>query len=229
MTSLAHTLGLRNDLVFYDVYSLTDADLLSFIPRPALALLVIIPMSPAWKASREEEDSTREEYAGSGDGEPVIWFKQTIRHACGLIGLIHCLCNLPDVPETKNAIQPGSLIDRIKKEVTPLKQAPRAQYLYDSEELEAAHQSHAQKGDSAPPENPELWDDPHHFVTFAKGKDGQLWELEGDRKGPVARGQLGADEDVLSETAYKLGMGKVLEQGKENLRFSAIVLAPGGD
>ena len=63
------------------------------VPRPALALLVIIPMTPTWDASRTAEDAGKPEYAGKGDAEPVIWFKQTIGNACGSIGLIHCLLN----------------------------------------------------------------------------------------------------------------------------------------
>ena len=93
MTHLAHTLGFNPGLSFHDIYSLTDADLLSFIPRPVLALLVIIPMTPTWHAAREAEDADKGPYEGSGKQEPVIWFKQTIGHACGSIGLLHCLLN----------------------------------------------------------------------------------------------------------------------------------------
>lgn len=39
------------------------------------------------------EDKEREDYNGKGEGEPVIWYKQTIRNACGLIGLLHAVSN----------------------------------------------------------------------------------------------------------------------------------------
>jgi ubiquitin carboxyl-terminal hydrolase L3 len=47
MTELAHNLGISSELTFHDVLSLTDPDLLAFIPRPCLALIVIIPLTPA--------------------------------------------------------------------------------------------------------------------------------------------------------------------------------------
>ncbi len=47
MNTLSYKLGLSSSLEFYDIYSLTDLVLLSLIPRPVLALLVIIPITPA--------------------------------------------------------------------------------------------------------------------------------------------------------------------------------------
>ncbi|TGO07024.1 hypothetical protein BTUL_0345g00010 [Botrytis tulipae] len=95
MNALAKKLGLSSDLVFYDVYSLTDPGLWSMIPRPVHALLVILPLTPSWNTSRLAEDTPPSVYEGSGRDEPVIWFKQTIGHACGSIGLLHCLINGP--------------------------------------------------------------------------------------------------------------------------------------
>jgi ubiquitin carboxyl-terminal hydrolase L3 len=66
MNSLAAKLGLSKDLAFYDVYSLSDTELLSLIPRPVYALLVIIPLTPSWNAFRVAEDAEKGDYAGSG-------------------------------------------------------------------------------------------------------------------------------------------------------------------
>lgn len=66
MNALAAKLGLSKDLAFYDVYSLTDPDLISLIPRPVYALLVILPLTPGWDESRTSEDADKNEYAGSG-------------------------------------------------------------------------------------------------------------------------------------------------------------------
>lgn len=46
MTRLATKLGLSPKLQFYDIYSFDEPELLAFIPRPVLALLVIIPLTP---------------------------------------------------------------------------------------------------------------------------------------------------------------------------------------
>jgi ubiquitin carboxyl-terminal hydrolase L3 len=93
MSSLAHDLGLSESLAFHDVYSISDPDLLAFVPRPALALLLVFPVSDSYAKQRNEEDSKREDYKGKGEDEPVVWFKQTIKNACGLMGLLHAVCN----------------------------------------------------------------------------------------------------------------------------------------
>jgi len=53
--------------------------------------------------------------------------------------------------------------------------------------------------------------------------------MDGRRKGPLDRGELSADEDVLSEKALDLGVRSFLkreaEAGGRELRFSLIVLA----
>jgi len=93
MSDLVHKLGLSPDLGFVDVYSISDPDLLAFVPRPALALLLVFPVSPTYENHRREEDRDRQEYDKRGEGEDPIWFKQTIRNACGLIGVLHAAVN----------------------------------------------------------------------------------------------------------------------------------------
>lgn len=93
MTSLVHKLGLSSGLQWHDVFSLDDPSLLAFVPRPAHALLLVFPVSKAYEASREAEDSSISDYTGSGPEEEVLWFKQTIGNACGLMGLLHATIN----------------------------------------------------------------------------------------------------------------------------------------
>ncbi|RDL30333.1 Ubiquitin carboxyl-terminal hydrolase [Venustampulla echinocandica] len=224
MNALSARLGLSPELEFHDVYSLTDQSLLSLIPRPVLALLVIIPMTPAWYASRTTEDADKPPYAGSGPEEPVVWFKQTIGHACGSIGLLHCLINGP----AKDYILPDSTLMKLREQAIPLKMDDRAKMLYDSKEFEDAHQSVAEMGDTIAPSAAEADRLPQHFVAFIKGGDGRLWELEGGRKGPLERGVLEEGEDLLSGRALELGLGRVIEMEKSSggneLRFSCIAL-----
>lgn len=225
MNHLGRALGMKPTLSFHDIYSLTDASLLSFIPRPALALLVIIPMTPTWNEARQLEDKDKGEYAGSGEEEPVVWFKQTIGNACGSIGLTHCLVN----GEGVRYVEEGSTLDLIRKEALGKKMVDRAKVLEDSEEFERAHQEASKMGDTECPTPEEGHRTGGHFVAFVKGKDGHLYELEGSRKGPLDRGLLGEDEDVLSEKAVEAGLGRLMRIESEkggDLRFSAIALAP---
>lgn len=93
MSSLLQKLGMSADISFHDVYSIDEPDLLSFVPRPALALLLVFPVSDTYEKFRAEEDASKSEYQGSGAAEEVIWYKQTIRNACGLMGILHCVSN----------------------------------------------------------------------------------------------------------------------------------------
>jgi len=93
MTSLLHNLGLSQSLQFHDVFSIDEPELLAFVPRPAHALLLIFPVSETYEKFRREEDAPKDEYNGSGEGEEVVWYKQTIGNACGLIGVLHAASN----------------------------------------------------------------------------------------------------------------------------------------
>ncbi|KAF2622466.1 cysteine proteinase [Macroventuria anomochaeta] len=225
MNHLAEALGMDGSLSFYDIYSLTDPDLLAFIPRPVYALLVIIPLTPTWHDARTMEDKDKGDYEGKGEDEPVIWFKQTIGNACGSIGLVHSLLN----SEASKHIKSGSTLDQIREEALPKSMLERAKVLEDSEAFEKAHAEAAQLGDTAAPTPTSNEHAGQHFVTFVKSKDGHLWELEGDRKGPLDRGALENDEDVLSPAALEKGLGRLMRIEAEkggDLRFSCIALAP---
>lgn len=226
MNALAKRLGLSEDLQFYDVYSLDEPEMLAHIPRPVYALLVIMPFTDAWARDREREDSTMTDYTLSGDQESVIWFKQTIGEACGSIGLLHCAINGP----ASKFILPGTTLEKLRADAIPLTMADRAQMLYDSQEFEDAHQSVATLGDTEAPALRQDYKLGQHFVAFVKADDGHLWELEGSRKGPLDRGLLGDDEDLLSPRALDLGLRRVMNietaGGGSDLRFSCIALAP---
>ena len=107
----------------------------------------------------------------------------------------------------------------------------RANLLYESETLESAHQSAANEGASSTPSASDSVD--LHFVCFVKSKKNNLWELDGRRKGPIDRGAIGPEDDVLSPNALDLGVRNFLnrEQTTESsdLRFSLIVLSPALD
>ena len=222
MNQLATKLGLSSELQFYDVYSLDDPEQLAHIPRPALALLVIIPLTPAWDQSRKAEDADKAPYTGSGPDEPVIWFKQTIGHACGSIGLLHSVINGPAV----DFIKRDSDLAAIRNLAIPLDMVKRAEMLYNSEPFELAHKSVEQAGNSYA--DPTDGRDGGHFVSFVKS-GGKLWELEGNRKGPLERGSLADDEDVLSPRALDMGIKRIIklntDGGGKGLLFSCIALA----
>ncbi|KAI9723988.1 MAG: hypothetical protein M1812_000706 [Candelaria pacifica] len=227
MSRLLHQLGLSSKLAFHDVFSIDDQDLLAFVPRPAYALLLVFPVSDTYETFRRKEDADKDEYSGSGKGEEVMWFKQTIRNACGLIGLLHGVSN----GEATNFIEPSSDLSTLLKSAIPLQPIARADLLYESQALESAHQSAAALGDSTAPSAEDKID--LHYVCFVKSSNSHLWELDGRRKGPIDRGMLAAGDDVLSEEALNIGVRSFLKREEEvgggELRFSLIALGPSLD
>ena len=117
------------------------------------------------------------------------------------------------------------------QKATPLKPRERATLLEESDAFEAAHVEAAVKGDTAALSADAKVD--LHYVCFVKSDENNLWEMDGDRKGPINRGALGPNEDVLSEKALTLGVKSFLKREEEagggELRFSLIALAPNFD
>lgn len=112
----------------------------------------------------------------------------------------------------------------------PLDPSSRAQLLETSPSIAQAHASAATGGDSAAPSAEADID--LHFVAFVKSAENNLWELDGRRKGPLNRGKLGNDEDVLAEKALDLGVRRFLKREEElggDVRFSLVALAPSMD
>ncbi|KAK8927283.1 Ubiquitin carboxyl-terminal hydrolase isozyme L3 [Metarhizium brunneum] len=219
MTKLIHKLGVSQALQLHDVYSLTDPDMLAFIPRPALALLLVFPITAVYESHRMAEDNTVDEYKGAGEQEPVIWWKQTIRNACGMMGLLHAVSNGP----ARTLIEQGTTLDELLQKSTPLPPRERASLLEKTPAVAAAHKEAASAGDTAAPDAQDNVD--LHYVCFVKGSDGALWELDGRRKGPIRRGELQENEDMLSERALGMGILRFLEREGGDLRFSAVALA----
>ncbi|KAI0478487.1 putative ubiquitin carboxyl-terminal hydrolase [Xylariaceae sp. FL0804] len=266
MTALLRRLGLSPALAVHDVYSLTEPELLGFVPRPALALLLVFPVSAAYESARLAEDAALPAYTGTytsststststsnstsnstddptstggeGDGK-VMWWRQTIRNACGLMGLLHAVSNGP----ARSHIAPDTPLARLLAASAPLPPDQRAKLLESSPDLAAAHAEAAAGGDTAAPDARDDVD--LHYVCFVRTDDnddasttegsgggssggsgsGTLWELDGRRKGPLNRGRLAPGEDVLSDRALLAGPLKFLERGGGDMRFSCVALA----
>ncbi len=94
LNDLMYGLGVSRSLALTDVWSIDDPIQLSLISRPVFALILVLPTSERYERHRQ---STRvpiriaEDL--SGEGEEVIWIRQTIDNACGLYAILHATCN----------------------------------------------------------------------------------------------------------------------------------------
>lgn len=102
--------------------------------------------------------------------------------------------------------------------------ARRASTLEDDEKLELEYKTVALQGDTKPPENPEDEVD-YHYVCFVKShKDGHLYELDGDRKGPVDWGHF-EGRDMLSDEGLSI-IKEFIKPIANDVGFSLLALAP---
>lgn len=240
-TELIHKLGMSDSLSFQDVYSLDDPELLALIPRPAHALVLVFPTTRAYEKRVVDEDARLTEYVGCGDGEGVVFFKQTINNACGLYAILHGICNgsaralmgmftvalgsaSRDQQLKLTGIGDEALMASLLKACTPLKPDERGLALEDSKELEEAYASVASKGDTAPPENPEV-DVDYHYICFVKSQqNGHLYQMDGMRKRPLDLGPLSTEEDVLSDACLRVIRDMIASEQGANLGFNLMAL-----
>ncbi|RXK38291.1 ubiquitin carboxyl-terminal hydrolase L3 [Tremella mesenterica] len=213
----ARSLGLPpSPLSFQDLFSL-DVEFLQFIPKPVKAVLLLFPSRGELHEARKREEASGE---GEWDGSGVWWIKQTIPNACGSIGLLHALLNLPS--EGAYALTPDSPLLRFKEASLPLSPLKRAELLDTADFFEAAHKAAASSGQSAVPEDLDV---DTHFITFiqasnSKGEE-RVVELDGNRSGPFDRGSC---SDLLRDVA-KIVQEKYMARAGGDVNFNMIVLA----
>lgn len=219
-TELVHKLGISESLAFQDVLSLDDLELLAFIPRPVLALILVFPTTEKYETKVAQEEAGVAAYDGAGEAEEVVYFKQTINNACGLYAMLHAVSN----GDARKYIGTQTIMSRLLDAAIPLKPEERALAVEGVEGLEDAYASVARKGDTEAPEDAEdevLF----HYVCFVKShKTGHLLQLDGARKGPLDLGVMQEDEDVLSEKGLSVIRGMVEVENSNNLNFGLMAL-----
>jgi len=216
---------------FYDVFS-TEDWALGMIPQHAVAVLMLYPLSQTQlDFQKEEEKQMKERNNTSGDDEPkgdgtmptAVWhMKQRIGNACGTIGVLHSLANIPK-ELSDAAISPQSWLGKFYSSCShELDPVAKAELLEGNNEIERMHESATSS--EANQTNRGSLDDAliTHFVAFVN-VDGGLYEMDGRKDGPINHGRT-TTETFLADSC------KVVEQfmkrDPEELRFTIMALAP---
>ncbi|KAI5903585.1 Ubiquitin carboxyl-terminal hydrolase YUH1 [Candida parapsilosis] len=194
-TDLSHELGLSPILQFHDVYSLTDPELLSFLPQPIFGIILLFPLTPNYEAYRKEKDAEAESYETMKNRD-VYWFKQTIGNGCGLYALLHLLANIsPDLILSHSKI--NDLATKIQGRNLSVEEM--SLIVEDLEKSITLDDEFGSKGQTEAPSPGDAVD--LHFISFIKGKDNHLYELDGRRKGPIDLGEVSdsGKESIINE------------------------------
>lgn len=222
-SAFAHGLGLDESYAFVDIYSLTDPDLMAFTPKPVKALILLFPLNGFFEASKSDVQGSAP--TSIADDNPV-WFRQSVKNACGLYALLHSLGNNPEI------LHGNSKLLSFLQSQTP----PQSKYADEATDnfvfsISESNSDMFQQGQSQAPDADE--DVNLHYITFVE-KGGKIYELDGRRsQGARLLGEasLAADEGLVGEPLVadrvQWYMDNADEQSK--LQFNLLGLAPSLD
>lgn len=219
--SLAHKLGLSPVLLFHDVFSITEPDLIAFLPQPILALIMLFPITQPYEQYRKEQDSRTE-----NNSSEAIWFKQTIGNGCGLYALLHILANLPRDYIVENLMLNKLLLEQISATLSTDEKARLVEHLEQNIQLDS---NYGNQGQLAAPDAGDPVE--FHFITYIKGQNGHLYELDGRRTGPVDLGNSPDSENLLDDpkVAEKIQFYMGLTEELQKEKFALMAVAPALD
>ncbi|PIN13532.1 Ubiquitin C-terminal hydrolase UCHL1 [Handroanthus impetiginosus] len=190
----------------FDVYGL-DEELLEMVPKPVLAVLFLYPLTSQSEKERIQQDKEiKEPPAG------VYFTKQTVGNACGTIGLLHAIGNITS--EIK--LVEGSYLDKFFKATANMDPSQRAAFLENDNEMEVAHSIAATAGDTEASDNVDT-----HFISFTC-VNGQLYELDGRKAGPISHGA--SSTSTLLQDAAKV-IQKFIEKNPDSINFNVIAIS----
>ena len=208
-------LGFETNLYeFVDVFS-TDEWALEMIPQPVAAVLMLYPLTDV------QESSTGDDVVALEDAQDKVWFiKQRIGNACGTIGLLHALMNIPE--PIRIFTQKSWLADFQGDCPIPLDPVTKAETLEADSKIATLHDQ-ATSSESNQTNRGNLDDQLiTHFVAMVCVND-KLYELDGRKAGPVYHGPT-TQATLLKDSCTVIK--KFMARDPDEMRFTIAALAP---
>ncbi|KAF1801186.1 hypothetical protein V8B55DRAFT_1528797 [Mucor lusitanicus] len=205
---IIHKAGVDPKYNYVDVLGF-DPELLAMLPSQVEAVVFLFPITEAYEKFKDEEEAhlIKLEQSISPD---VVFFKQTIANACGMIALLHSVASNDD-----EIVGPG-LFNDIIEQAKNMSVDERVELLEHSKELAQLHASAATEGQTAAPCSDDSID--LHFICFIE-VDQHLYELDGRKLFPINHGKC----TNLVESATKV-MKQYMARDPNETNFSAIAL-----
>ncbi|KAF9918030.1 Ubiquitin carboxyl-terminal hydrolase isozyme L3 [Lobosporangium transversale] len=198
---------------YTDVMGL-DEELLAFVPQPVHAIILLFPITPKYEEYCKEEKQ-RIDQEGQVVSPKVVFYPQTIRNACGTMGVLHSIANNWAYGGLLK-LKEDSIIDRFLKKTLDLSPAERAKALEEDNAFAGVHESHASTGQTQTPDIADELD--LHFVCLIE-RDGHLYELDGNKPYPINHGTTSRDTFLFD--AMKVAK-EFVKRDPDNLNFSVI-------
>jgi ubiquitin carboxyl-terminal hydrolase L3 len=112
----------------------------------------------------------------------------------------------------------------VSKSCSVLPPNERPSILETSKELEQAYELVAREGSSVAPDDAEDEVDYHYVCLVRSHRNGRLYELDGDRSGPIDRGDVrGPGDDLIAAGGLRV-VQEYIERGKGNSNFNLMAL-----
>ncbi|KAG6438035.1 hypothetical protein SASPL_102968 [Salvia splendens] len=187
----------------FDVYGL-DEELLAMVPQPVLAVL-FLPITPKSEEERIQQDSSTKESSGG-----PYFMKQTVGNACGTVGLLHAVGNVT------SEIKLGFAQSGNSRGLTWTNSSRTLQIWMRHREMEDAHAVAATAGETEASDNVDT-----HFICFTC-VNGQLYELDGRRAGPISHGA--SSSNTILQDAAKV-IQKFIQKNPDSINFNVIAIS----
>lgn len=213
MNQFLRQLGLVPTWQFGDVYGL-EAEVLSLVPRPVCAVLLLFPITEKYENFRQEEEA-KIKAQGQEVSSDVYFMKQTIGNACGTIGLIHAVAN----NQRHLEFETNSPLKAFLLQSAKMSPEEKAAFLEKDESIRVTHESSAQEGQTEAPSLDEKVD--LHFIAFVN-VEGRLYELDGRKPFPIVHGKT--TEGTFLEDSAEV-CKKFMARDPQELRFTVVALS----
>mmetsp|Transcript_87 Transcript_87/g.268 ORF Transcript_87/g.268 Transcript_87/m.268 type:complete len:227 (-) Transcript_87:206-886(-) len=209
LTGFIRKVGVSSDYQFHDVFGL-DEELLMMIPQPAHAVILLFP-------GAERDKQANDAAAADTSGPFFLYQVKGLGNACGTIAAIHSVAN----SEARASLAPSSPLDAYLKACQEVGPEQRGQRLLGDDEIQKAHDAQASEGQTSSEGADGEVD--YHFVSFVHS-NGSLFELDGLRAAPIARGTTTADN--LLKDAAKVIQEQHIAKKPDMVSFAVLSLGP---
>ena len=169
-------IGLKSNVVCTDIYS-TEEWAIDMLPALPEAILCLFPMTENQESHRKEQGESLK--LTDNVNNVKFFVEQRIGNACGTIGLLHALGNLPG----DNFIEGGWLSKYFKGEESVAGKS-NAERLESDPDIQNVHTEACEDESNANARGDLDQVVNNHFIAFAKGVDNFVYEFDGRKAGP---------------------------------------------